>query len=354
MRLQKGSGSISRTDIENAYDAISGHIVETPVVCSESLSSLCGSQVLLKLESLQTTGSFKERGALNKLLTLSSAERRQGVITASAGNHAQGVSYHAQRLGIEATVVMPVGTPLIKVSSTRSYGAQVIVRGESFDDACEFAYDLSKSRGLIFVHPFNDRAVIAGQGTIAMEILRHPLCRDIDAVICPVGGGGLVCGIATYLKETAPSIAIIGVEARRIPSMKSALANGCPVQLPAAHTLADGIAVKRVSGLTYKIADRYVDQMVTVEEDEIADAMLLLLEKQRIVVEGAGAVPLAALVNRRLDLQSKKVLLIITGGNVDLCVLRSIISPDLSDDDPETGSLYADGTPPRLSPRPRR
>ena len=321
---------IRKLDIETAYDVIRGHITCTPVVYSHTLSKLCGCHTLFKLENLQMTGAFKERGALNKLVSLSPAERARGVITASAGNHAQGVAYHAQRLGIRAKIVMPVGTPLIKVVSTQEYGAEVILHGESFDDAYLHARRLEAEERLIFVHPFDDPLVIAGQGTIGLELVADPLGKEAEIVVCPIGGGGLIGGIATYLKETNPAVKVIGVEAAACASMQAALKQGGPVTLPKASSLADGIAVKQVGALTFEIARRYVDDVLTVEEDEIANAVLLLLEIEKIVVEGAGAVPLAAILKYRELFAGRKVVSIVSGGNIDVNILHRIITRGLT------------------------
>jgi threonine dehydratase len=321
---------IAKQDIEDAYSIIHAHIVRTPTVYSHTLSKLCGCDTLFKLENLQMTGAFKERGALNKLLHLSAAERARGVITASAGNHAQGVAYHAQRLGIKAKVVMPIGTPLIKVVSTQEYGAEVVLHGETFDDAYEHATGLAGQAGLVFVHPFADPLVIAGQGTIGLEILADELGRNLDAVVCPIGGGGLIGGIATYLKETQPALKVIGVEAAACASMQEALRQDGPVKLARAASLADGIAVKQVGRLNYELVKRYVDEIITVDEDEIANAVLLLLEIEKIVVEGAGATPLAALLKRRDVFAGQRVLSVVSGGNIDVNILQRIITRGLT------------------------
>ena len=322
---------ISPSDIEKAYTAIRPHIVRTPIVYSQKLSELCGCRTLFKLENFQMTGSFKERGALNKLLNLSEVERKKGVISSSAGNHAQGVAYHCQRLGIKAKIVMPVGSPLIKVVSTQNYGAQVILHGETVDDAYDLALELSVKEGLTVVHPFEDPLVIAGQGTIGLpKFWMMSWAKGIEALICPIGGGGLISGIATYLKEAEPAITIIGVEAAASPSMKNPCKYGHPVKLESASSLADGIAVKKVGQLNFEIVKKYVDEVVTVEEDEIANAILLLLEAEKIVAEGAGAVPLAALLNHKVPLEGKKVLSIISGGNIDVNILDKIIMRGLS------------------------
>lgn len=321
---------ITKSDIEEAYRKIRNDVVCTPLVWSQKLSQLCGCQTLFKLENFQTTGSFKERGALNKLLSLSPEEKGKGVVAASAGNHAQAVAYHCQRLGIRAKIVMPLGTPLIKVVSTQNYGAQVILQGETVDDAYDRALDLARREGSILIHPFEDPWIIAGQGTVGLEILDDDLARGVEAVLCPIGGGGLISGVATCIKETNPKIRIIGVEAASAPSMKKSLESGGPVRLSSASSLADGIAVKRPGQINYDIVKKYVDEVVTVEEDEIANAILLLLEVEKIVVEGAGAVPLAALLNRKVHLEGKRVLSIISGGNIDVNILDRIIMRGLS------------------------
>jgi threonine dehydratase len=321
---------ICKQDIETAYSLIHNDIVRTPIVYSHTLSKLCGCDTLFKLENLQMTGAFKERGALNKLHHLGAAERAAGVITASAGNHAQGVAYHAQRLGIRAKVVMPIGTPLIKVVSTQEYGAAVVLHGETFDDAYEHAAQLAAQEELVFVHPFADALVIAGQGTIGLEIVADDLCQTLDAVICPIGGGGLIGGIALYLKETRPAIKIIGVEAAACPSMQTALAQGGPVKLPRAASLADGIAVKQVGPLNYELAKQYVDDIITVDEDEIANAVLLLQEIEKIMVEGAGATPLAAILQQGQRFAGQRVLSLISGGNIDVNILHRIITRGLA------------------------
>jgi threonine dehydratase len=321
---------VTKFDVEEAYRIIRGDIVHTPLVFSQKVGQLCGCQTFFKLENFQMTGSFKDRGALHKLLSLSPEERKKGVVAASAGNHAQAVAYHCQRLGITSKIIMPHGTPLIKVVSTQNYGAQVVLHGETVDDAYERALEISRSEGSIIIHPFEDPWIIAGQGTIGLEILEDDLGRGVEAVLCPIGGGGLISGVATCIKETRPEITIIGVEAAAAPSMKESLEHGHPVALERASSLADGIAVKKVGQLNYEIVKKYVDEVVAVEEDEIANAILLLLEMEKIVVEGAGAVPLAALLNRKVPLSGKTVLSIISGGNIDVNILDRIILRGLS------------------------
>jgi threonine dehydratase len=321
---------ISKLDIEKAYAAIGEQIFHTPLVYSQKLSQLCGCRTLFKLENLQLTGSFKERGALNKLLSLSLEQRSRGVIAASAGNHAQAVAYHCRRLSIRAKIIMPQGTPLIKVTSTQNYGAEVVLHGSTVDDASDLATEISRNEGLILIHPFRDPAIIAGQGTIGKEILQDDLSKGLEVVVCPIGGGGLISGIALYLKETVPNIRIIGVQAAACPSMKKSLDEGAPIQLLKASSLADGITIKRVEPLNFSLVRKYVDEVVTVEEDQIANAVLLLLEMEKIVAEGAGAVPLAAILNRKEELKGRKVVSIISGGNIDVNILGRIIIQGLA------------------------
>jgi len=323
---------ITKRDVEAAYEAIRNHVVHTPLVYSHTLSELSGCEALFKLENFQMTGSFKDRGAFNRLLRLSEREKHRGVVAASAGNHAQGVAYNCQRLGIPAKIVMPMGTPLIKVVSTQSYGAECVLSGASYDDACERALEIAAEEDRLFIHPFDDPWVIAGQGTIAVEVLQHELCKELDAVLCPIGGGGLISGIATYVKETRPSVAVIGVEPAACPSMKESLEQGRHVELQTAGSLADGLVVKRPGHLTYEHVDKYVDDIVTVGEDEIANAVLLLLEIEKVLVEGAGAVPLAALLSHKADFHGKRVLSILSGGNIDVNILGRIITRGLAVD----------------------
>ena len=316
--------------IQDARERIRGSVVATPFVHSEKFSLQTGNSIFLKLENLQMTGAFKERGALNKLLSLSPEERAQGVIAASAGNHAQGVAYHAGKLGIRAQICMPLTTPLIKVSATRGYGADVVLHGANYDEAFEESLRRSQAEHLTFVHAFDDDAVIAGQGTIGLELLdQHP---DLEAVVVPIGGGGLIGGIACALKESNRKIQVFGVQPSRLPSMKVAVAEGKPVTLKAASTIADGIAVRRAGDRTLPLVQMYVDDIVTVEEEEIANAILLLLEREKTLAEGAGAAALAALVNRKVSLVGKKVAVLVCGGNIDVTLLSRIIERGLVKD----------------------
>lgn len=321
---------ITLADIQAATARIRDSIYVSPCARSETFSEATGNTVFLKLDNLQRTGAFKERGALNKLLTLTEAERKAGVIAASAGNHAQGVAYHAGKRGIRAQICMPLTTPLIKVSATKAYGAEVILYGANYDEACEEAIRRSKNEGLTFIHPFDDDVVIAGQGSLGLEILQqHP---DIEAVIVPIGGGGLIGGISCAIKETNPKIQVFGVQPSRLPSMKMALVEGKPVTIPAATTIADGIAVRRTGVRTLELVKKYVDDVVTVDDEEIANAILLLLEHEKTLAEGAGAAAIAALLNRKLHLTGKRVAVVIGGGNIDVTLLSRIIERGLVKD----------------------
>jgi threonine dehydratase len=321
---------VTLAEIKSALGRIRESIYLSPCAFSETFSRLTGNSVFLKLDNLQKTGAFKERGALNKLLTLSREERSSGVIAASAGNHAQGVAYHAGRRGIRAQICMPLTTPLIKVSSTRSYGAEVVLHGANYDEACEEAVRRSQQEGLTFVHAFDDDAVIAGQGTLGIELVQQH--SDIEVIVVPIGGGGLIGGIACAVKETNPKVRIIGVQTSRLPSMKVALAEGKPVTLNAAATVADGIAVRRAGDRTLPLVRKYVDEIVTVDEEEIANAILLLLEREKTLAEGAGAAGLAALVNHKVASTGKRVAVVIGGGNIDVTLLSRIIERGLVKD----------------------
>ena len=321
--------AVTLDDVRAAEARLKGLIAVTPCPYSERLSVLTGSRVFVKLENLQMTGSFKERGAANLLLQLDAAERARGVITASAGNHGLAVAFHAGRLGIAATIVMPEWAPLIKVTSARRYKAHVILFGANFDEAYAHALAIAAEHGMVFVHPFDDPRVIAGQGTIALEIAEQ--VPDLDAVVVPVGGGGLIGGVAVALKGLKPAARVIGVQSEEMPGMRAALQAGERVTVPAAATIADGIAVRRVGLHTLALAQRFVDEVVTVSEEEIANAILLLLEIEKTVVEGAGAVALAALVNKRVRLEGKTSVLLL-GGNIDVNLIARIIERGLVKD----------------------
>ena len=324
------SPMVTLSDIQAALGRIRGSIYLSPCARSETFSQVTGNEVYLKLDNLQRTGAFKERGALNKLLSLSSDERARGVIAASAGNHAQGVAYHAGRHGIRAQICMPLTTPLIKVSATKAYGAEVVLHGANYDEVYQEALKRSSEQGLTLVHAFDDDAIIAGQGTLGVELLQqHP---DIEAVVVPIGGGGLISGVACAVKETNPKIQVWGVQPARLPSMKVAVAEGKPVTLAPAATIADGIAVRRAGDRTLPMVQKYVDHIVTVDEEEIANAILLLLEREKTLAEGAAAAPVAALLNRKLPFSRKKIALLVCGGNIDVTLLSRIIERGLVKD----------------------
>jgi len=317
-------------DIQTAMGRIRAAIRISPCTHSEAFSALTKSEIFLKLDNQQRTGAFKERGALNKLLTLTAEQRAQGVIAASAGNHAQGVAYHAGRHGVRALIYMPLPTPLTKVSATRDYGAEVVLYGANYDEAYEKAIEQSQQYHLTLIHAFDDDAVIAGQGTLGLEILEQQ--PDIEAIVAPIGGGGLIGGIACAAKEMNPAVRVFGVQPSKIPSMKAAMAHGGPVTLASAATIADGIAVQRAGERTFPLVRKYVDDIVTVEEEEIANAILLLLEKEKTLAEGAGAASIAALLNHKLPLEGKKVAVLVCGGNIDVTLLSRIIERGLVKD----------------------
>jgi threonine dehydratase len=317
-------------DVQQARRRIADRIYLSPCARSETFSRATGCTAFLKLENLQMTGAYKERGALNKLLTLSPEERSRGLIAASAGNHAQAVAYHAGRLGVKAVIVMPETTPIMKVANTRGHGARVVLHGANYDEAFAEARRLEREDGLTFVHPFDDPVVIAGQGTMGLEILEQ--VPDLDAVVVPVGGGGLVSGIAVAVKALAPRVRVVGVETEVLPCMLAAVEADEVVTLDAATTLADGIAVKRAGEVTFAHVKRYVDEIVTVSEEEIASSILYLLEKEKAVVEGAGAVGVAAMMHRKVRLPGKRVCAVVSGGNIDVNVVARVIERGLVKD----------------------
>jgi threonine dehydratase len=322
--------AVTLSEIQAAMARIRDAIYLSPCARSEYFSDHTRNSIYLKLDNLQRTGAFKERGALNKLLTLTPDERARGVIAASAGNHAQGLAYHAGRHGIRAQICMPLTTPLIKVSATKGYGAEVVLHGANYDEACEEAVRRSEQFGMTFVHPFDDEVVIAGQGTMGLEILQQ--VPDIEAVVAPIGGGGLIAGVACAVKETNPRVRVIGVQPARLPSMKVAIAEGHPVTLSPAATIADGIAVRRAGEKTLPLVQKYVDDIVTVDEEEIANAILLLLEREKTLAEGAGAAAIAALINHKTPLSGKKVAVLVCGGNIDVSLLSRIMERGLVKD----------------------
>jgi threonine dehydratase len=318
-------------DVLAARERIRNSIYYSPCTHSEMLSRMTGQNIYLKLENLQMTGSFKERGALNKIATLTAEEGKRGVVAASAGNHAQGVAYHATQRGIRAVIVMPLTTPLVKVTATRGFGAEVVLHGANYDEACVEATRLCEAEGMTFIHPFDDAVVMAGQGTIGLELLEQ--IEGLEAVVVPVGGGGLIGGIACAVKESNPKVRVIGVQTSRLPSMAEAVKAHHPVTLDPATTIADGIAVRRAGDLTFPVVEKYVDEIVTVDEDEIASSILTLLEREKTLAEGAGATALAALLQRRTSLPEKaKAAVIVSAGNIDVTLLSRIIERGLVQD----------------------
>jgi threonine dehydratase len=315
------AAGITLADVQRAAERLAGQVENTPCLHSRTLSQITGAEVWLKFENLQFTASFKERGALNRLATLGDDQRRHGVIAVSAGNHAQGVAYHAQKMGIPAVIVMPRFTPTVKVERTRGFGAEVVLSGDAFDDAKVEAARLAGQRGLTMVHPYDDPAVIAGQGTIGLEMLAAR--PDLDCLCVAIGGGGLISGIATAAKALKPGVEIVGVQTEHFPSMYACFKG---VEMPtAAATLAEGIAVKAPGHITREIVRRKVDDIVLVSEGDIEHAILLLLEIEKTVVEGAGAAGLAALIRHPARFAGKKVGVILCGGNIDPMVLADII-----------------------------
>ncbi len=322
---------VNVADIEAARERVRDAVYYSPCAHSRTLSGLTGQEIFLKLENLQMTGAFKERGALNRIALMTPAQTARGVIAASAGNHAQGVAYHATRRGIRSTIVMPEPTPMVKVTATRGFGANVILHGANYDAAYAEARRLCDADGSTFIHPFDDADVIAGQGTIGLELLEQ--VDGLEAVVVPIGGGGLIGGIACAVKSLQPSVRIIGVQTARLPSMQAARDAGHPVTIDAATTIGDGIAVRRAGEKTLPLVQRYVDEIVTVEEDEIAAAILMLLEREKTLAEGAGAAALAALLQRRTTLpKGTRTAVLVCGGNIDVTLLSRIIERGMVQD----------------------
>jgi threonine dehydratase len=317
--------TVSIKEISQAASLLSGSINKTPCVPSKTLSEITGANVILKFENHQFTASFKDRGALVKLLSLSSKEKKAGVIALSAGNHAQAVAYHAKRLGIPATIVMPRHTPNVKVERTRAFAVEVLLHGDSLTEAGKRMAELAKSRRLTPIHPYDDEKIIAGQGTIALEML--DAFPDLECILVPIGGGGLIAGVAVAAKALCPSIQIVGIETAHFPSMQQAL-KGKPIQCQTS-TIAEGIGVSEPGRLTLPIVRHLVEEIILVSENQIEEAILLFLEVEKTIVEGAGAVGLAALLKNKKQFANRKVGIILSGGNIDLLILSSIIQRGL-------------------------
>lgn len=315
----------SLSEVLKAKERIKGVLRETKLIYSETFSNESGNNVFIKPENLQTTGAFKIRGAYNKISKLSSEERKKGLISSSAGNHAQGVAYAAQKLGVKATIVMPTTTPLIKVEATKKYGAEVVLSGDCYDEAFAEAKRLEKEKDFVFIHPFNDLDVITGQGTISLEILEE--LKDVDFILVPIGGGGLISGIALAAKSLKPSIKIIGVEPEGAMAMKMSMDNNRLIHLDTVNTIADGVAVKYPGDLTFSIIMDLVDEIVTVSDFEIMESFLLLLEKHKLVGENAGVLSLAGL--KKLNYKNKNIVCIVSGGNIDVLTVSAMIDRGL-------------------------
>lgn len=325
---QTDENVVASTGISDIYAAakqLEGIVRKTPLIYSDFFSDISGNATYLKLENLQTTGAFKLRGAYNRISMLMDEEKARGVITASAGNHAQGVAYAAQKLGVRTVICMPATTPILKVEATRALGAAVILHGNGFDDAYTHSLELQKKNGYVYIHPFNDRDVIVGQGTIALEVI--DALKDVDAILVPIGGGGLASGISFAAKLVNPQIKIIGVEPENAACMKAALSCGRTITLPSADTVADGCAVRTAGKLTLAFCRRYLDEIITVSEMDIMSALLSLIEKHKLIAEGAGVLSLAAL--GKLHMKGKKVAVLISGGNIDISTISALISKAL-------------------------
>ena len=312
-------------DIRKAQDTIKDIVKRTDILESTKLSLLTNANIYYKCENLQKTGSFKVRGACNKIANLTEEEKSKGVIASSAGNHAQGVALGAKMNNIEATIVMPSTAPLAKVTATKSYGANVVLEGLVYDDAYAKAVEIQKETGATFLHPFNDKYVIAGQGTIGLEIFEQ-MNNKVDTILCPIGGGGIIAGIATAAKALNPNVKIVGVQTANIPSMYESMKSGKVTTAFKSTSIADGISVKTVGELTFNIAKDLIDEVVLVQEDEIAEAVLFLMENQKVVAEGSGAVTTAAILTGKYKpKENENVVLIISGGNIDVNTLNRIV-----------------------------
>ena len=319
---------VEKTSIADVYRAdknLSGVVKKTKLIFSDFFSEISGNEIFLKPENMQHTGAFKLRGAYNKISQLSDEEKSKGVITSSAGNHAQGVAFAAQKLGVKAIICMPATTPILKVEATRNFGAEVILHGDGFDDAFKYSLELQKKFGYIYVHPFNDREVILGQGTTALEIINE--LKDVDAILVPIGGGGFASGVSLATKLVSPQVKVIGVEPENAACMKAAIDAGKIISLKSSDTVADGCAVKTAGDLTFEFCKKYLDEIITVNEMEIMSALLSLIEKHKLIAEGAGVLSLAAL--NKLNFRNKKVVAIVSGGNIDISTLSGLIDKAL-------------------------
>ena len=317
-KILDASAIVEQTTIADVYRAdkqLAGIVKKTKLIPSDFFSAQCGNEVFLKPENMQHTGAFKLRGAYNKISQLTDEEKSHGVITASAGNHAQGVAFAAQKLGVKAVICMPATTPILKVEATKAYGAEVVLHGDGFDEAAAYSLQLQKKHGYIYVHPFNDREVLLGQGTTALEIINE--LKDVDAILVPIGGGGFASGVALATKLVSPTVKVIGVEPENAACMKA----------KSSDTVADGCAVKTAGTLTFEFCKKYLDEIITVNEMEIMSALLFLIEKHKLIAEGAGVLSLAAL--NKLNLKGKKVVAIVSGGNIDISTLSALIDKAL-------------------------
>ncbi len=314
-------------EIERAHAALHNVLHAIPLSSSQTFSRLSGAELFLKCENLQKTGSFKVRGAFHKIARLAAEGKARAVVAASAGNHAQGVAFAASTLGIASTIVMPLATPIAKISATRNYGANVLLHGACYDDAYAKACEIQQETGAVFVHPFNDPDVIAGQGTVAIEIFRD--MPSVDVVLVPAGGGGLLAGIAFYVKNINPRVKVVGVQAEGADALVRSFRSGDLAATTSVRTIADGIAVKAPGDVTFDYIRRYVDDMVTVSDDEIAESILLLLERTKLVVEPAGAVSLAAAINKKVDIAERRTVCVLSGGNIDVSFIHKIVEKGL-------------------------
>jgi len=315
---------LSLDDVLAARERVSTTSRRTPLDYSHTFSDMTGAEVHLKLENFQRTGSFKIRGATNRIMTLSDAEKEAGVVTASAGNHAQGVALAATRSGVDATIVMPEYAPISKIKATKSYGAEVVLHGEDYNEAAERAHEIEREAGRTYVHAFDDEKIMAGQGTIGLEILED--CPEVDTVIVGIGGGGLISGISTAIKAKHPDVRVIGVQAEGASSVAKSLEKGEIHELDSVETIADGIATRRVGDKTFEVIEERVDEVVTVPDSEIAVAITYLLERSKTMVEGAGAISLAALLSDQIDYEDDEVIVpALCGGNIDLNMLTTVV-----------------------------